>query len=116
VSGLGALATKVGKADAKDAQLMKSASRVLAAMRKDLANAPSTERSALSGTLLPVVESLRKAGLAPPSGADADLTAAYADTVKAADLMAQLLKASGKPAAKPAGKPAAKPAPKKPTN
>jgi len=116
VSGLGALATKVGKGDAKDAQLMKSASRVLAAMRKDLANAPSTERSALSGTLLPVVESLRKAGLAPPSGADADLAAAYADTVKAADLMAQLLKASGKPAAKPAGKPAAKPAPKKPTN
>jgi hypothetical protein len=32
--------------------------------------------------------------------------------VKAADLMAQLLKASGKPAAKPTGKPA----PKKPTN
>ncbi len=120
VSGLGAIAAKVGKSDAKDAQLMKSASRVLAAMRKDLANAPAAERSALAGTLLPVVESLRKAGGAPPAGLDADVTSAYADTVKAADLMAELLKASGKPATKPAGKPtgkpAAKPAPKKPAN
>jgi|GEM_PF-1314866 len=120
VSGLGAIAAKVGKSDAKDAQLMKSASRVLAAMRKDLANAPAAERSALAGTLLPVVESLRKAGGAPPAGLDADVTAAYADTVRATDLMAELLKASGKPATKPAGKPtgkpAAKPAPKKPAN
>lgn len=99
---------------------MKSASRVLAAMRKDLANAPASDRSALAGTLLPVVESLRKAGGTPPAGLDADVTSAYADTVKAADLMSELLKASGKPATKPAGKPtgkpAAKPAPKKPTN
>jgi hypothetical protein len=116
VSGLGAIAAKVGKSDAKDAQLMKSASRVLAAMRKDLANAPAAERSAVAGTLLPVIESLRKAGAAPPAGLDADVTAAYADTVRAADLMAELLKASGKPATKPAGKPAAKPAPKKPAN
>jgi len=124
VSGLAAIASRVGKGDAKDAQLMKSASRVLAAMRKDLANAPAAERTALAGTLLPVVESLRKAGSAPPAGLDADMTAAYADTVKSADLMAELLKASGKPATKPAGKPtgkpaakpAAKPAPKKPAN
>lgn len=120
VAGLGAIATKVGKGDAKDAQLMKSASRVLAAMRKDLANAPASDRSALAGQLLPVVESLRKAGGAPPAGSDADVTSAYADTVKAADLMSELLKASGKPTTKPggkpAGKPAAKPAPKKPTN
>jgi hypothetical protein len=116
VAGLGAIAAKVGNGDPKNAPLLKCASRVLSAMRLDLASAPSTERSTLSGTLLPVVESLRKAGLAPPAGADADLAAAYADTVKAADLMAQLLKASGKPAAKPTGKPAAKPAPKKPTN
>jgi len=116
VSGLAAIASRVGKGDAKDAQLMKSASRVLAAMRKDLANAPAAERAALAGTLLPVVESLRKAGSAPPAGLDADMTAAYADTVKSADLMAALLQASGKPATKPAGKPAARPAPKKPAN
>lgn len=120
VAGLGAIATKVAKGDAKDAQLMKSASRVLAAMRKDLANAPAAERSALAGTLLPVVESLRKAGSTPPAGLSANETSAYADTVKAADLMSDLLKASGKPATKPVGKPtgkpAAKPAPKNPTN
>jgi len=112
VSGLAAIASKVGKGDAKDAQLMKSASRVLAAMRKDLANAPAAERTALAGTLLPVVESLRKAGGAPPAGLDADVTSACTDTVKAAELMAELLKASSKPA----GKPAPKPAPKKPAN
>jgi hypothetical protein len=103
---------------------MKSASRVLAAMRKDLANAPAAERSALAGTLLPVVESLRKTAGAPPAGLDADLIVAYADTVRTADLMAELLKASGKPVSKPAtkpagkptGKPAVKPAPTKPSN
>lgn len=116
VGGLGALAARVSKGGAKDAQLMKSASRVLASMRKDLANAPAADRAALAGTLTPVVEALRKASATPPAGADADLTAAFADTGKAADLMAELLKASGKPASKPSGKPAAKPAPKKPAN
>ncbi len=120
VAGLDEIAKKVAKRDAKDAQLMKSASRVLAAMRKDLANAPAAERSALAGTLLPVVESLRKAGSTPPAGLSANETSAYADTVKAADLMSDLLKASGKPVTKPGGKPtgkpAAKPAPKNPTN
>jgi hypothetical protein len=114
VSGLSAIATRVAKGDAKDAPLMKSASRVLSAMRKDLANAPAAERSVLAGTLVPVAESLRKAAAAPPAGIDADLAAAYAETGKAADLMTELLKASGKPAAKPSGKPTAKPAPKKP--
>ncbi|MFZ9689304.1 MAG: hypothetical protein ACO3DS_05650, partial [Phycisphaerales bacterium] len=114
VSGLSAIATRVAKGDAKDAPLMKSASRVLSAMRKDLANAPAAERSVLAGTLGPVAESLRKAAAAPPAGIDADVAAAYAETGKAADLMTELLKASGKPAAKPSGKPTAKPAPKKP--
>ncbi|MEY4104233.1 MAG: hypothetical protein RLZZ217_1385 [Planctomycetota bacterium] len=114
VSGLSAIATRVAKGDAKDAQLMKSASRVLAGMRKDLANAPAADRAALAGTLTPVVDALRKAAAAPPAGIDADVAAAYAETGKAADLMAELLKASGKPAAKPTGKPASKPAPKKP--
>jgi hypothetical protein len=114
VSGLSAIATRVAKGDTKDAPLMKSASRVLSAMRKDLANAPAAERSVLAGTLVPVAESLRKAAAAPPAGIDADVAAAYTETGKAADLMTELLKASGKPAAKPSGKPTAKPAPKKP--
>lgn len=115
VAGLAAIATKVGKGDPKDAQLLKCASRVLAAMRKDLANAPTAERTALAASLLPVVDSLRKAGGSPPTGVDADVRAAFADTVKASDLMAELLKASGRPATRPAAKPTAKPAPKKPT-
>lgn len=112
VAGLAALAAKVAKGDPGSEGLMRSASRVLPAMRLDLANSPAAERPALAEAMQPVLDALRKVGVKPPADASADLVKAYADTVSAADAMATLLKSS---AGAPKGRPGSnKPSPSRP--
>lgn len=110
VAGLGAIAAKVGAGN--DTQLMKSASRVLAAMIDELATMPAASRTALAPSLEPVLQSLITVGKAPPAGIASDLATAYADTAGDAEMLAELLKPKGRPT----GKPPARPAPKKPTS